>query len=130
MPRSIAEKDTLPHVNPSESLSNRALLKSGSFTLFSEAGVSLEITFGIQGDSLTADLKLSALGESTTLGSATLEIGQTTTLSGHVEQIAKAEISICLQEKPISLVFDAEICTRKSDGNWQCESTGKHSINL
>ena len=130
MATKIVEKDTLTHVNPENSAQNQAKLTSGCFQIFDEFGVSLELCYDIQGDEVSVGLSLSAFGKNVELGKATLTVGQTTTISGHIDSVAKAEVEISFNASPLSLCFDAKVCAKPFIGSWHCASTGKHCINV
>lgn len=123
------EKDLLSHINTLDSLYHKIKLTQGSATIFNAAGAKLELCWNVSGDQCSIDLDLAAFGQEKKLGSATLSIGETTKVAGHIDNVAKAEVEVSLQSNP-GLCFDATVCVKPFTGNWHCETTNKHCINL
>jgi hypothetical protein len=76
------------------------------------------------------DVKLSALGQSVNLGHACLRAGQSTTLGGKIDDIAKAEVTISVSLNPLELCFDAKACIHVPFVGWKCASTGRHCLRI
>ena len=123
------EKDLLSHINRLDSLYQKVKLKQGHATIFNAAGAKLELSWNISGDQATIGLELAAFGQSVSLGNATLGVGESSKLAGHVDNIAKAEVDLNLESNP-GLCFNATVCVKPFSGNWHCETTDKHCINL
>lgn len=130
MALSIVEQDILQHINPEDSLYNKATLVQGCATIFGELGISLQLCWEIKGNEVCVSLKMSAFGFSADLGNACLTVGQTTTIGGHIDSVAKAEVTLTL-ESDLSLCFEAKACAKPPIfGSWKCADTGKHCISL
>jgi hypothetical protein len=75
-------------------------------------------------------VKLSALGQSVNLGHACLRAGPVDELSGKIDDIAEAEVTITVSLNPLELCFDAKACIHVPFVVWKCASTGRHCLRI
>jgi hypothetical protein len=130
MPLLLLEQDVLPHLSAADSLQARAVISQACLTVFSKFGISIELCYDIQGSQVEIEAKLSAFGQSISLGEATLHIGQSTTLNGTIDDVAKAEISVSINSNPLQICFNATGCVNVPFVGWKCASTGQHCVNI
>ncbi len=124
------QDDILAHINPENSLHNQAIVKDACLTIFDYHGIQLQLCYDIQGDEVCVEVKMSALGRSIELGHACLtKKDSSVTFSGHIDSLAKAEVTISLETNPLGLCFQAKACYHSFTG-WHCGSTDKHCIHI
>jgi len=129
MPLTLLDHDALPQLGEN-SLQTQAVISQACLTVFSKFGVSIELCYDIQGSQVEIDAKLSAFGQSIDLGEATLQVGQSTTLNGTIDDIAKAELAVSVSNNPLQICFNATGCVNAPFKGWQCASTGQHCVNI
>ena len=129
MPLKLLEHDALPHLTEN-TLQAQAVISQACLTVFSKFGISIELCYDIEGSQIDIDAKLSAFGQSIDLGQAKLQVGQSTTLNGTIDDIAKAEITVSFNNNPLQLCFNATGCVNVPFKGWQCASTGQHCVNI
>jgi hypothetical protein len=124
----VHQNDILAHINPPTSLRAQATIQQACLTVFSTFGISLQLCFEVQEAGIEIVCKLTAFGQSVDLGQATLQVGQSTTLNGSIDDIAKAEVTVSIGSNPLQICFDAKGCVHVPIGGWQCASTGRHCV--
>jgi len=128
MPLQLHDKDVLPHLATADSLQAKAIISQACLTVFSKYGISIELCHNVQGSQVEAEL--SAFGQSLSLGQATLQVGQSTTLNGTIDDIAKAEVTVSINNNPLQICFNATGCVNAPFKGWQCASSGQHCVNI
>lgn len=128
MPLQLHDKDVLPHLATADSLQAKAIISQACLTVFSKYGISIELCYNVQGSQVEAEL--SAFGQSLSLGQATLQVGQSTTLNGTIDDIAKAEVTVSINNNPLQICFNATGCVNAPFKGWQCASSGQHCVNI
>lgn len=123
------DQDILPHLGP-DTLESQAIISQACLTVFNKFGVKLVLCYEINGPEICVNAKLEALGQSVDLGKACIRAGQSTTLSGKIDDLAKAEITISVSMNPLQLCFDAKACIHVPFSGWKCATTGKHCIGI
>lgn len=122
--------DLLSHINLDSALSNLAKLKNGCITIFDELGAKIELCWDIKGEAVDVSVKLEAFGRTIEIGTAILKPGQSTTLNGHLDNLAKAEVTIAIESDPLGICFEATGCVKPFVGNWHCAKVSKHCIHI
>jgi hypothetical protein len=122
--------DLLSHINLDSALSNLVKLKNGCVTILDELGVKLELCWETQDEAVEITVKMDAFGRSIALGNLALQAGQSTTLNGHIDNLAKAEVTIEIESDPLGICFEATGCVKPFVGSWHCAKVGKHCINI
>ena len=124
------ESDILAHIDTDSSLVSKATLVKGCTTVIAELGVGLDLCWEVGTSGVTVSAKLTAFGQSVEIGSATIEPGKSTTLSGHIGSVAKASITINVSSDPLTLCFTAQACAKPFIGSWKCVDSGEHCISI
>lgn len=122
--------DLLSHINIASALTNLAKLKNGCITILDELGAKIELCWEIKGEEVDVSVKLEAFGRTIEIGSATLKVGQSTTLNGHIDSLAKAEVTIEIESDPLGICFEATGCVKPFVGDWHCAKVSKHCIHI
>lgn len=129
MPVQIHEHDTLAHLEE-HSLHATATIHAACLTIFNQFGLKAELCYEIHGHEVCVEAKLSAFGQSVNLGKKCIEPGHSTTLKGHIDSIAKIEITVSVDAKPLQFCFDVKGCVHVPVVGWRCAHTGKHCIKI